>query len=101
MPRRAGCRPRWPSLPRWAGEASKGAGPPPPAPGAAGAEAGGGGVEAALASTAGLAGRASTGRGTYLDVSVAEGVLWLMSLAIDEQLALGGEIRPGHDGPCG
>ena len=36
-------------------------------------------------------------RGAYLDVSVAEGVLWLMSLAIDEQLALGGDIEPGHD----
>jgi alpha-methylacyl-CoA racemase len=30
-------------------------------------------------------------------VSVAEGVLWLTSLAIDEQLALGGEVAPGHD----
>ncbi len=30
-------------------------------------------------------------------MSVAEGVLWLTSLAIDEQLALGGDIVPGHD----
>ena len=30
-------------------------------------------------------------------MSVAEGVLWLMSLPIDEQLALGGDSRPGHD----
>ena len=30
-------------------------------------------------------------------MSVAEGVLWLMSLAVDEQLALGGDIEPGHD----
>ena len=30
-------------------------------------------------------------------MSVAEGVLWLTSLALDEQLALGGDIRPGHD----
>ena len=36
-------------------------------------------------------------RAPYLDVSVADGVLWLMSLAIDEQLALGGDVRPGHD----
>ncbi len=54
-------------------------------------------MQAALAITAALAGRASSGRGAYLDVSVAEGVLWLMSLPVDEQLALGGEIRPGHD----
>ncbi len=57
----------------------------------------GGGMHAALAITAALAGRATTGSGAYLDVSVAEGVLWLMSLLIDEQLALGGDIRPGHD----
>jgi alpha-methylacyl-CoA racemase len=54
-------------------------------------------MQAALAITAALAGRSSTGRGSYLDVSVADGVLWLMSLAIDEQLALGGDVRPGHD----
>ena len=58
---------------------------------------GGGGMQAALAITAALAGRAATGRGAYLDVSVAEGVLWLTSLAIDEQLALGGDVLPGHD----
>jgi alpha-methylacyl-CoA racemase len=69
----------------------------PPLPGATIADAAAGGMQAALAITAALAGRAATGRGSYLDVSVADGVLWLMSLAIDEQLALGGEVRPGHD----
>jgi alpha-methylacyl-CoA racemase len=69
----------------------------PPLPGATIADAAAGGLHAALAIAAALAGRASTGRGAYLDVSVAEGVLWLMSLAIDEQLALGGDIVPGHD----
>jgi alpha-methylacyl-CoA racemase len=69
----------------------------PPLPGATIADAAAGGMHAALAITASLAGRAQTGRGAYLDVSVAEGVLWLMSLAIDEQLALGGDISPGHD----
>jgi alpha-methylacyl-CoA racemase len=69
----------------------------PPLPGATVADAAAGGMQAALAITAALAGRAATGRGAYLDVSVAEGVLWLMSLAIDEQLALGGDVRPGHD----
>jgi alpha-methylacyl-CoA racemase len=69
----------------------------PPLPGATIADAAAGGMHAALAITAALAGRATGGAGAYLDVSVADGVLWLMSLAIDEQLALGGEIRPGHD----
>jgi alpha-methylacyl-CoA racemase len=69
----------------------------PPLPGATIADAAAGGMHAALAITAALTGRAQTGRGTYLDVSVAEGVLWLMSLLIDEQLALGGDVSPGHD----
>jgi alpha-methylacyl-CoA racemase len=74
-----------------------GEGGAPPIPGATIADAAAGGLQAALAITAALAGRGSSGRGAYLDVSVADGVLWLMSLAIDEQLALGGEVRPGHD----
>ena len=69
----------------------------PPLPGATIADAAAGGMQAALAITAALAGRAHSGVGAYLDVSVADGVLWLMSLAIDEQLARGGEIHPGHD----
>jgi alpha-methylacyl-CoA racemase len=69
----------------------------PPLPGATVADAAAGGMQAALAITAALAGRAGSGRGTYLDVSVAEGVLWLLSLPIDEQLALGGDMGPGHD----
>jgi alpha-methylacyl-CoA racemase len=69
----------------------------PALPGATIADAAAGGMHAALAITAALAGRATNGKGTYLDVSVADGVLWLTSLAIDEQLALGGDIRPGHD----
>jgi alpha-methylacyl-CoA racemase len=75
----------------------QGEGGAPPIPGATIADAAAGGLHAALAITTALAGRGSSGRGAYLDVSVADGVLWLMSLAIDEQLALGGEIRPGHD----
>jgi alpha-methylacyl-CoA racemase len=74
-----------------------GVGGAPPLPGATVADAAGGGMQAALAITATLAGRATTGRGAYLDVSVAEGVLWLTSLAVDEHLALGGDVQPGHD----
>jgi alpha-methylacyl-CoA racemase len=69
----------------------------PPLPGATVADAAAGGMHAALAITAALTGRATTGRGAYLDVAVAEGVLWLMSLPVDEQLALGTDPRPGHD----
>jgi alpha-methylacyl-CoA racemase len=74
-----------------------GIGGAPPLPGATVADAAAGGMQAALAITAALAGRATTGRGAYLDVSVAEGVLWLTSLAIDEQLAVGEDLVPGHD----
>jgi alpha-methylacyl-CoA racemase len=69
----------------------------PPIPGATVADSAAGGLHAALGVVAALAGRARTGEGTYLDVSVADGVLWLMSLAIDEHLATGSEPGPGHD----
>jgi alpha-methylacyl-CoA racemase len=69
----------------------------PPLPGATVADAAAGGLHAALAISAALAGRATTGRGAYLDVSVAEGALWLMSLPVDEALALGNAPEPGHD----
>jgi alpha-methylacyl-CoA racemase len=41
--------------------------------------------------------RAATGEGAYLDVAVADGVLSLMALAIDEHLATGAGVGPGHD----
>jgi alpha-methylacyl-CoA racemase len=69
----------------------------PPVPGATIADAAGGGMHAALAVCAALAGRNTTGEGTFLDVSVADGVLWLMSLAADEHLATGVAPGPGHD----
>jgi alpha-methylacyl-CoA racemase len=69
----------------------------PPLPGATVADAAAGGMQAALAITVALAARATSGRGAYLDVSVADGVLWLMSLLIDEHLALGTSPQPGHD----
>jgi alpha-methylacyl-CoA racemase len=76
---------------------SPGAEGAPPLPGASVADAAAGGMHAALAITAALAGRATSGAGAYLDVSVADGVLWLMSLPIDEQLALATDPGPGHD----
>ncbi|HVA06463.1 MAG TPA: CaiB/BaiF CoA-transferase family protein [Acidimicrobiales bacterium] len=69
----------------------------PPLPGATIADAAAGGLHAALAITTALAGRTTSGVGAYLDVSVADGVLWLMSLPIDEQLAMGNNPLPGHD----
>lgn len=69
----------------------------PPLPGATVADAAGGGLHAALSICAALVGREATGEGCYLDVAIADGVLWLMSLAIDEHLALGTEPGPGHD----
>jgi alpha-methylacyl-CoA racemase len=69
----------------------------PPLPGATLADAAGGGMQAALAITAALLSRTRTGEGTFLDVSVADGVLWLMSLQADEHLATGAEPGPGHD----
>jgi alpha-methylacyl-CoA racemase len=69
----------------------------PPIPGATVADAAAGGMHAALAVTAALFSRHLTGAGTFLDVSVADGALWIMSLAVDEHLALGTEPGPGHD----
>jgi alpha-methylacyl-CoA racemase len=69
----------------------------PPVPGATVADAAAGGMHAALAVVAALHGRTSTGEGAYLDVSVTDGVLWLMSLAVDEHLATGSRPGHGHD----
>jgi alpha-methylacyl-CoA racemase len=69
----------------------------PPLPGATVADAAAGGMHAALAVCAALVRRSATGEGAYLDVAVADGVLWLMSLALEEHLATGAEPRPGHD----
>jgi len=69
----------------------------PPLPGATVADSAAGGMHAAVAILAALQRRASTGQGSYLDVSVAEGVLSLMSLYVDEHLATGAEPGPGHD----
>ncbi|NRA07760.1 MAG: CoA transferase [Myxococcales bacterium] len=69
----------------------------PPIPGATVADGAAGGMHAALAIMAALLRRAQTGKGEYLDVCVAEGVLWLTSLYIDQYLATGDPPGPGHD----
>ena len=61
----------------------------PPIPGATVADSAGGGMQAVLSITAALVRRATTGQGTRLDVSAAEGALSLMALSIDQFLAEG------------
>ena len=69
----------------------------PPLPGATIADGAAGGMHAAIAVLAALVRRAASGEGATLDVAVADGVLSLMALAIDEHLATGAEVGPGHD----
>jgi alpha-methylacyl-CoA racemase len=68
----------------------------PPIPGATVADSAGGGMHAVMAILAALVRRATTGVGAYLDVSVADGVLALMALQIDEFLATGDVPGPRH-----
>jgi alpha-methylacyl-CoA racemase len=69
----------------------------PPVSGATIADAAGGGMQAALAVLAALIGRGADGPGVHLDVSIADGVLWLESLPVDEYLATGATVGFGHD----
>jgi alpha-methylacyl-CoA racemase len=68
----------------------------PALPGATIADAAAGGLHAVSAILAALVARATTGEGAYLDVSVADGVVALMSLAVDEYLATGAAPGPRH-----
>jgi alpha-methylacyl-CoA racemase len=74
----------------------RGPGGKPPIPGATVADSAGGGMHAVIAILAALVRRATTGEGAYLDVSVADGLVALMALQIDEFLATGVEPGPGH-----
>ena len=74
----------------------RGADGQPPIPGATVADSAGGGMHAVMAILAALVGRSTSGQGAYLDVSVADGVLALMALQIDEYLATGVVPGPGH-----
>ena len=69
----------------------------PPIPGATVADAAGGGMHAVIAILAALLRRQATGRGQHLDVAAVDGVLSLMSLAIDQYLATGEEPGPRGD----
>lgn len=67
----------------------------PPLPGTTIADSAAGGMHALIAILAALVARSNTGEGTYLDVSVADGVLTLMGLQIDQHLATGDAGEPG------
>jgi alpha-methylacyl-CoA racemase len=69
----------------------------PALPGATIGDGAGGGMHAVIAILAALVHRAANGEGAYLDVSVADGVLSLMSLHLDEHLATGAIPGPRHD----
>jgi alpha-methylacyl-CoA racemase len=67
----------------------------PPIPGTTIADAAAGGMQAVIAILAALLARATTGEGSYLDVAVADGVLALMSLQVDDALATDAHQQPG------
>jgi alpha-methylacyl-CoA racemase len=67
----------------------------PALPGATVADSAAGGMQAVIAILAALVSRHATGEGSYLDVSVADGVLALMALQIDQHLATGASGEPG------
>jgi alpha-methylacyl-CoA racemase len=69
----------------------------PALPGATIADAAAGGMHAALAIFAALLRRERSGSGEHLDVAVADGVLSLMALHVDEHLATGAQPGPGSD----
>jgi alpha-methylacyl-CoA racemase len=68
----------------------------PPVPGASIADSAAGGMQAAMAILAALLRRTRSGVGEYLDVALADGMLYLMSIYIDEYLATGTVPGPGH-----
>lgn len=68
----------------------------PALPGATVADIAAGGMQAVMAIMAALIGRETSGKGAWLDVSIADGVLSMMSLYADEYLATGAEPGPGH-----
>jgi len=69
----------------------------PALPGATIGDAAGGGMQAVIAILAALFRRAQTGEGAYLDVSVADGVVALMALYVDEYFATGELPGPRHN----
>jgi alpha-methylacyl-CoA racemase len=69
----------------------------PALPGATIADGAAGGLHAVASILAALVRRATTGESAYLDVAVADGVVALMSLYVDEYLATGEVPAPRHN----
>jgi alpha-methylacyl-CoA racemase len=69
----------------------------PALPGATVADSAAGGMHAVMSILAALVARNATGEGQHLDVAVADGVVALMSLYVDEYLATGTVPGPGHN----
>ncbi len=69
----------------------------PALPGATVADIAADGMQTAMAIMAALIGRGNTGEGRYLDVSIVDGVVAMMSLYVDEYLVTGTEPGPGHN----
>jgi alpha-methylacyl-CoA racemase len=67
----------------------------PAIPGLTVADSAGGGMHAVISILAALLRCRISGEGSYLDVSMTEGVLYLMSMHVDEYLATGKEPGPG------
>ena len=73
----------------------RGPGGRPVIPGATIGDSAGGGLHAVVAILAALVHQRATGEGTHLDVAVADGMLSLMALQVDEYLAVGTVPGPG------
>ncbi|MBN7796923.1 CoA transferase [Parahaliea mediterranea] len=69
----------------------------PAIPGATVADSAGGGMQAVIGIQSALLNRQVTGDGKYLDVSVLDGMLSMMSLHIDKYLATGEQVSAGND----
>ncbi len=69
----------------------------PALPGATVADSAAGGMHAVMSILAAVVKRNETGEAIHLDVAVADGVVALMSLYIDEYLATGTVPGPGHN----
>ena len=66
----------------------------PPVLGATIGDGAGGGMHAVIAILAALQARQRTGTGAFLDVAAADGVLWLMSVMLDQYLDGGLDVGP-------
>jgi alpha-methylacyl-CoA racemase len=69
---------------------------PPTIPGATAADSAGGGMQAAIGILAAVIARRATGEGQFVDVAATDGIVNMVSLAIDEYLSTGEEPKRGE-----